>query len=250
MTSTEGEGLWCVVPAAGRGARFGADVPKQYQMLAGKPMLLRTIERLATHPRITGIVVAIAADDPHWAEIEAAALRTGVRNGEPGPTLQRPALRTATGGEQRADSVLAGLRALRGNIGDEDFVLVHDAARPCVRVDDISRLLDLAIPAGGGLLAAPLRDTLKRADGSGRVAATEPRDSRWRALTPQLFRYGELIAALESACAAGIDATDEAMAMERAGHRPLLVEGSEGNIKVTTPDDLALAAFILARQTE
>jgi 2-C-methyl-D-erythritol 4-phosphate cytidylyltransferase len=245
MKSTEGGSLWCVVPAAGRGARFGAEMPKQYQSLDGQPMLLRTLQRLAAHPRIAGIVVAVAADDRYWPEVEAAMRRIFAGGGiSPQPSRR---LMTAIGGEQRADSVLAALRALRGTVGDEDFVLVHDAARPCVRAEDISRLLDLAIPAGGGLLAAPLRDTLKRADGSGRVAATEPRDSRWRALTPQLFRFGELVAALESARAAGIDATDEAMAMERAGHHPLLVEGSEGNIKVTTPDDLALAEFLLAR---
>ena len=120
--------------------------------------------------------------------------------------------------------------------------------RACVS-DDISRLIDLGMPAGGALLAAPLRDTLKRADATNRVVATEPRESRWRALTPQVFRYGELVAALESARAAGIAVTDEAMAMERIGHRPLLVEGSESNIKVTTPADFALAEFILTGMT-
>jgi 2-C-methyl-D-erythritol 4-phosphate cytidylyltransferase len=233
-SSTEGNGLWCVVPAAGRGARFGTELPKQYQMLAGKPMLLRTIERLASHPRIAGIVVAIAEDDRRWPGDANVA-------GKP--------VATAIGGEQRADSVLAGLHALRSKVRDEDFVLVHDAARPCVLVDDISRLIELAGATGGGLLAARVRDTLKRADDTQRVAATEPRDARWRALTPQMFRFGELAAALESARAAGIDATDEAMAMERAGHHPLLVEGSESNIKVTTPDDLALAEFFITRET-
>jgi 2-C-methyl-D-erythritol 4-phosphate cytidylyltransferase len=124
-------------------------------------------------------------------------------------------------------------------------VLVHDAARPCVRLADISRLIESGIPVGGALLAAPVRDTLKRADAQGRVVATEPREARWRAMTPQLFRLGELVAALESARDAGIAVTDEAMAMERAGHSPLLVEGSEDNIKVTTPADFALAEFIL-----
>ena len=231
MTSIE-RGLWCVVPAAGRGARFGGGIPKQYLILAGKPMLLRTIEVLAAHPRIAGVMVAIAADDRHWQDVAGT----------------KPVM-TATGGEQRAHSVLAGLRALRGTVADHEFVLVHDAARPCVRMDDISRLIELGVPAGGALLAAPLRDTLKRSGAQQRVEATEPRDARWRALTPQVFRLGELIGALESAIAEGIAITDEAMAMERAGYWPLLVEGSESNIKVTTPDDLALAEFILARQT-
>jgi 2-C-methyl-D-erythritol 4-phosphate cytidylyltransferase len=231
MTSTE-RGLWCVVPAAGRGARFGAEVPKQYQALAGKPMLLQTLERLAAHPRIAGVMVALAADDHYWRDSIAIGAMT---------------ILTTIGGERRADSVLAGLDALRGQVGDGEFVLVHDAARPCVGRDDISRLIELGTPAGGALLAAPLRDTLKRADDERRVEATEARDARWRALTPQMFRYGELVAALRAATGAGITITDEAMAMEHAGHRPLLVEGSGSNIKVTTPDDLALAEFLIAR---
>jgi 2-C-methyl-D-erythritol 4-phosphate cytidylyltransferase len=231
MASTEAR-LWCVVPAAGRGTRFGGGTPKQYLALAGKPMLAWTIERLAAHPRIAGVMVAIAPNDPHWPQVAAAAVGT---------------VRSTTGGDSRADSVLAGLRALQQWVGAGEFVLVHDAARPCVGAADISRLIERGMSAGGALLAAPLRDTLKRADADQRVETTEPRDARWRALTPQLFRHGELVAALEAARAAGIDITDEAMAMERAGQRPLLVEGSESNIKVTTPDDLALAEFLLMR---
>lgn len=222
-----------MVPAAGRGARFGGDIPKQYMALAGKPVLLQTLERLSAHARIAGLVVAIAEDDRLWPGIAALS-------GKP--------VATVIGGDLRADSVLAGLQALPDGVGADDFVLVHDAARPCVRGDDISRLIELGIPAGGALLAAPLRDTLKRADQANRAVTTEPREMRWRALTPQLFRRGELVAALASANAAGIAVTDEAMAMELMGHQPLLVEGAESNIKVTTPDDLALAEFILARQ--
>lgn len=226
-------GHWCVVPAAGRGRRFGGDVPKQYLRIGEKPLLLHTLERLAAHPRIAGLMLVVAAGDASWAQglVEV---------------LGKPLLR-ATGGAERADSVLAGLRALPASIAEDDAVLVHDAARPCVRATDITRLLDEAVPAGGGLLAAPLRDTLKRAGGDGRVAATEAREARWRALTPQVFPRGALEAALAAAAAAGIAITDEAMAMERAGHAPLLVEGSEDNIKVTTPADLALAEFLLAR---
>jgi 2-C-methyl-D-erythritol 4-phosphate cytidylyltransferase len=226
-------GYWCVVPAAGRGRRFGGDVPKQYLRLNDKPLLLHTLERLASHPRIAGLMLVVAADDASWAQglVEV---------------LGKPLLR-ATGGAERADSVLAGLRALPASIGDGDAVLVHDAARPCVNAADITRLLERAIPAGGGLLAAPLRDTLKRADAEGRVAGTEPREARWRALTPQVFPRAALQAALAAAAAEGIAITDEAMAMERAGHAPLLVEGREDNIKVTTPADLALAEFLLKR---
>lgn len=233
MPSTDAA-LWCVVPAAGRGSRFGGEVPKQYLPLAGRSLLLHTLERLAAHPRIAGLMVALAVDDPHW----------------PGPaSLHGKPVSTCIGGGERADSVLAGLRALGGKVEKNTFVLVHDAARPCVRADDITCLIELGAAAGGALLAAPLRDTLKRADAEGFSIATEPREARWRALTPQLFRHGELVAALESARAAGIAVTDEAMAMERAGFKPLLVEGAESNIKVTTPADMLLAEFLLSRES-
>lgn len=195
-------------------------------------MLLHTLERLAAHRCIAGLMVVLAADDAHGSQLRDIA-------GKP--------VMTTTGGAERAASVLAGLRALHGRVTGDAFVLVHDAARPCVRSTDISRLIELGVPAGGALLAAPLRDTLKRADDSQRAIATEARAARWRAFTPQLFRHRDLVAALESARAAGIAATDEAMAMEYAGRRPLLVEGSEDNIKVTTPVDFALAEFLLAR---
>ncbi|MCE5232644.1 MAG: 2-C-methyl-D-erythritol 4-phosphate cytidylyltransferase [Mizugakiibacter sp.] len=230
--ASESAALWCVVPAAGRGLRFGGDLPKQYLPLAGRPLLLHTLERLARHPRVAGLMVVLAAQDPWWTGVAA---------------LGEKPVRTAVGGAERADSVLAGLRALPASVRADDFVLVHDAARPCVRYEDIGRLVAEGIPAGGALLGAPLRDTLKRADEGGRALATEARDARWRAFTPQLFRRGELTAALERARAEGVAVTDEAMAMERAGFRPLLVEGAEDNLKVTTPADLALAEFLLAR---
>ena len=228
MASTDP--LWCVVPAAGRGARFGAELPKQYAVLAGQPLILWTLRRLAACPRIAGLMVVLAAADRHWP-------KPMVLDGKP--------VMTAIGAAERSGSVLAGLRALPYSVGADAFVLVHDAARPCVAVADIERLIDAASLAGGGLLAAPLRDTLKLGDGELRVIATEPREARWRALTPQLFRRGELTAALAAAQTEGIAVTDEAMAMEHAGHRPLLVEGAESNIKITTTADLALAAFLL-----
>lgn len=229
MTSAE-QGLWCVVPAAGRGRRFGADRPKQHVGIAGKSLLTWTLERLASHPRITGLIVVLAADDTEMrAELEIGG---------------KPRL-TVSGGAQRADSVLAGLRGLPDTVAATDFVLVHDAARPCIRHADIDALIKHGMPAGGALLAAPVRDTLKRADANGLVLETEPRESRWRALTPQMFRRAELTAALESASRDGIIVSDEAMAMERTGFRPLLVEGSDDNIKVTTPADLALAEYLL-----
>jgi 2-C-methyl-D-erythritol 4-phosphate cytidylyltransferase len=224
------ERLWCIVPAAGSGRRFGADIPKQYLPLAGKPMIEHTLERLAACPEVAGFLVVLADDDAYWPGI--ASVR-----GKP--------VRTATGAAERSGSVLFGLRALPQEVGMDDFVLVHDAARPCISADDVALLVARGIPAGGALLAAPVRDTLKRGNGERRVAATEPRESLWRALTPQMFRRGELMRALEAAEADGVAVTDEAMAMERAGHRPLLVEGAEDNIKVTTAVDLALAAYLL-----
>jgi 2-C-methyl-D-erythritol 4-phosphate cytidylyltransferase len=224
--------LWCVVPAAGRGTRVGGDCPKQYLPLAGRALMLHTLERLADHPRIGGLLVVLAADDARWPGIESLG-------GKP--------VRTTVGGGERADSVLAGLRALPPEVAEGDFVLVHDAARPCVRTADIERLIDAAAVGDGGLLGAPLRDTLKRADEHGHSRLTEPREQRWRAFTPQMFRRGQLVAALAAAAREGVVVSDEAMAMERAGHAPLLVEGAEDNIKVTTAADFALAEFLLAR---
>ncbi|MBD8873503.1 2-C-methyl-D-erythritol 4-phosphate cytidylyltransferase [Rhodanobacter sp. DHB23] len=224
--------LWCVVPAAGRGTRMGKDRPKQYLPLAGKPLIAHTLERLAAHPRIAGLLVVLGAGDEFWPGIG---------------TLQGKPVHVAVGGAERSDSVLAGLDALPSAVDAADFVLVHDAARPCVRANDITQLIERASDAGGGLLGAPLRDTLKRAGEGGRSLATEPRDQRWRAFTPQMFRRGELAAALRAVSKDGRAVSDEAMAMELAGFRPLLVEGAEDNIKVTTAADLALAEFLLAR---
>jgi 2-C-methyl-D-erythritol 4-phosphate cytidylyltransferase len=229
------EAAWCVVPAAGRGARFGAERPKQYVTLAGQPLLMWTLQRLAACPVVAGLMVVLAADDTYWPGID---------------TLAGKAVLTSVGAGERSGSVLAGLRALPAIVADDAFVFVHDAARPCVRCADISRLFQQGVAAGGGLLAAPLRDTLKLGNGDARVVATEPREARWRALTPQLFRRGELTEALSRAEVDGIAITDEAMAMERCGHRPLLVEGAESNINVTNAADLPQAAYLLSTTTD
>ncbi len=224
---------WAVVPAAGCGSRFGGEVPKQYLPLVGRPLIEHTLTRLLAHPRVDGAVVALAADDPLWP---------GWR------TLAGKPVLTCIGGAERADSVLAGLRALPVSVTDDDFVLVHDAARPCLRHADLDKLLAWggAHPVGA-LLGAPLRDTLKRAAADDSIVATEVRAGLWRAFTPQMFRRAGLTRALVAALDAGIAVTDEAMAMERLGLKPMLVEGSEDNLKVTTPADLALAEFILSR---
>lgn len=228
------EPVWCVVPAAGRGTRFGTALPKQYATIAGEPLLLWTLKRVLASTRVAGIMLVLARDDAHWRKLEE---------------LEGKPILTAIGASERAGSVLAGLRALPASVGAHSFVLVHDAARPCVAVADIDCLIEQAGAAGGGLLAAPLRDTLKLADQTDRVVATEPREARWRALTPQLFRRAELEHALAQAESDRIAVTDEAMAMERAGHRPLLVEGDESNIKVTTASDLTLAEYLLLRDS-
>ncbi|HEU4669744.1 MAG TPA: 2-C-methyl-D-erythritol 4-phosphate cytidylyltransferase [Dyella sp.] len=225
-------GLWCVVPAAGRGLRVGGDRPKQYLPIAGRLLIEHTLDRLARHPRIAGLLVVLSPGDPLWPELSK---------------LRGKPVLTAGGGAERCDSVLAGLQALPTDVGDDDFVLVHDAARPCVRLEDISRLIERAGAGEGGLLGAPLRDTLKRADAAGCSVLTEPRDQRWRAFTPQMFRRGALSAALREASRRGVIVSDEAMAMELDGHAPLLVEGAEDNIKVTTAADFALAEFLLGR---
>jgi 2-C-methyl-D-erythritol 4-phosphate cytidylyltransferase len=224
--------LWCVVPAAGRGLRVGGDRPKQYLPLGGRLLIEHTLDRLARHPRVAGLLVVLSPGDELWPGLSAL-------HGKP--------VLTAPGGAERCDSVLAGLQALPAEVGDEDFVLVHDAARPCVRLADISSLIEQGMRGDGGLLGAPLRDTLKRADEAGRSALTEPRDLRWRAFTPQMFRRAALSAALREASRRGVTVSDEAMAMELAGHAPLLVEGAEDNIKVTTAADFALAEFLLGR---
>jgi 2-C-methyl-D-erythritol 4-phosphate cytidylyltransferase len=224
---------WVVVPAAGRGSRFGGAIPKQYLPLYGRSVLQHTLQRLLGHAAVSGAVVALTADDPHWP---------GWREIHGKPVL------ACTGGDARAESVLAGLRALPETVRERDWVLVHDAARPCLRHDDLQRLLDHGCAHGvGAILAAPLRDTLKRADARGEIEASEPRERLWRALTPQLFRRATLERALEAAIASSSAVTDEAMAMERIGLKPLLVEGAEDNIKITTPADLALAEFVLGR---
>lgn len=227
---------WAIVPAAGKGARFGGDVPKQYLQVAGMPVLLHTLGALLSHPGVKGAMVVVAEGDAHWpgwTEVEG-----------------KPVL-ACTGGASRSDSVLAGLAALPDEVRADDFVLVHDAARPNLRHADLSALLERgrADPVGA-ILAAPVRDTLKRAGDDGGIDRSEPRERLWRALTPQLFRRLQLARALEQARDAGVAITDEAMAMERLGMRPLLVEGSEDNIKITTPADLAYFRFRMATAQE
>lgn len=225
--------VWAIVPAAGIGQRMGADIPKQYLQLAGKPVLQHSLEKLLKLPVIATVVVALHPDDNHFEALD----------------VDRSAVEAAPGGSQRQDSVLNGLLHLQGRAQDEDWVLVHDAVRPCVQIKDIEKLLGaLELNEVGGLLAAPQDNTLKRADSENRVETTVDRDGLWQALTPQAFRYGVLKRALLNAQANELPITDEASSVEALGLQPLLVEGDRNNVKITREADLHLAELIM--QTE
>lgn len=217
--------FWVVVPAAGIGSRMRANRPKQYLQLGDKTILEHTLGCFLGHPLLQGLVVSVASDDPYWPGLACATDRRVHR---------------ADGGHERADSVLSGLRSLSDlGAGDSDWVLVHDAARPNLALDDLNHLLStLADDAVGGLLAVPARDTLKRAGADGRVQETVDRSVIWQAFTPQMFRLGALREALADALASGVAVTDEASALEWAGHHPRLVEGRADNLKITRPEDL------------
>jgi len=235
--ATQATQFWAVIPAAGIGRRMRSDIPKQYLPLAGRSVLAHSLRRISLHPAVVEIVVVLAKDDPYWTTQNL-------------DQVARP-VTTVVGGKERSDSVLNGLQALAGRAREDDWVLVHDAARPCVRVADIQRLIDECTQdAVGGLLAMPVRDTMKQADNEGRVATSVARERLWHALTPQMFRYHELVQALQKAQQQGVAVTDEAMAMELNGGHPRLVEGHSDNIKITRPEDLDLAAFYLQQQGE
>lgn len=227
--------FWALIPAAGIGRRMGSDVPKQYLPLGGKTVLEHTLDALASQPAIDGLVLVLSADDPRAPTFP--------------DQVQGKSLMLATGGAERSDSVLNGLQWLGGQADDQDWVLVHDAARPCLRREDLDRLLEtLRDHPVGGLLAVPVRDTMKRGDTRHVVRETVNRDGLWHALTPQMFRLGPLREALRAARDQGLPVTDDASAMELAGHAPLLVEGHGDNLKITRPEDLALAEFHLRQQ--
>ena len=225
MNNAELPSFWALIPAAGIGSRMRADRPKQYLPLAGKSIIEHTLACFLEHPQLRAVVVSLAADDPYWPSLSCAR----------DPRIQR-----ADGGAERADSVLSGLLRL-SELGAQaqDWVLVHDAARPNLARSDLDLLLgELAQDPVGGLLAVPARDTLKRASADGRVQSTVDRSTIWQAFTPQMFRLGELQRALADALLAGVAITDEASAMEWAGQSPRLIEGRSDNLKVTRPEDL------------
>ena len=224
---------FALVPAAGGGARLGGDCPKQYQPLAGQPLIRHALATLAAVPAIARIFVVLSPDDQYWDGFDW------------GDLMQRLTV-LRCGGATRAASVANGLKAMvapDSPVAAEDWVLVHDAARACLTPAHVEKLLaEVGDDPVGGLLAVPLADTLKRADAQGcRVAATVPREGLWQAQTPQMFRYAQLVDALEHAPSV----TDEASAIEALGLHPRLVEADATNLKVTYPLDLQLAEWIL-----
>ena len=227
---------FAVVPAAGIGTRFGGNQAKQYAILDGQPVIAHSLQRLLDLDEISHIALVLAAHD------EQAALVSAVQNAR---------VSRVAGGAERMDSVLAGLLSLK-QARDEDWVLVHDVARPLLRPNDVRELINACAQDDvGGLLVHDVRDTMKQSRANSaelRVEATVPRAGLMHALTPQLFRYGLLRDALLAARADGVVVTDESAAIERLGHRPRLVLGARDNIKITYADDLALAAFYLSAQ--
>jgi 2-C-methyl-D-erythritol 4-phosphate cytidylyltransferase len=219
---------YALVPAAGGGARMGAEIPKQYLLLLERPLLWHTLAALCAVPALTRVFVVISSDDRHWEAHDWSAFDGRLE-----------VLRC--GGATRAESVTNGLRAIAGRVAADDWMLVHDAARACLTAAHVEALID-AVRADpvGGILATPVADTLKRgADGA--IAATVPRENLWQAQTPQMFRHALLLKALEGASAV----TDEASAVEALGLRPRLVAADATNLKVTYPLDLHLAEIIL-----
>lgn len=221
-----------LVPAAGAGLRMGQAIPKQYLPIAGQPLIRHALQALSQCSFLAAIHVLLAPEDTFWDGFDWSSFGQRLR-----------ILRC--GGATRAETVARGLQALRDTLEESDWVLVHDAARPCLQPDWVERLVrELEDDAVGGLLAIPVSDTLKRADAQGRVLATESREGLWHAQTPQMFRYGLLSRAL--ALSAASDVTDESRAVEMLGLKPRLVPGEAANLKVTFPQDLLLAERILS----
>jgi 2-C-methyl-D-erythritol 4-phosphate cytidylyltransferase len=224
-----------VVPAAGVGKRMKTDCPKQYLHIAGKTIIEHTLTNLLEHSQVQRVIVVLNPNDTLFAQL---------------PIASHPCIEVVEGGQERCDSVLAGLNCLTD---DEEWVLVHDAARPCFAATDLTALLQLAEQGSmGGILATPVRDTMKRAvdvkvNGQNIIKKTESREHLWHALTPQFFKLATLKKALNIAIQQKTNITDEASAMELLGEKVMLVEGCASNIKITQPEDLLLAEFYLTQ---
>lgn len=234
MSVTDFPRYWFVVPAAGVGARMNASVPKQYLTLHGKTVLEHTLERILQVSNLAGIVVAIGEFDKHWNGLSIAS---------------HPLIHRIDGGAERANSVLNSLHFLQDKAAANDWVLVHDAARPCVTLENIETLCnELAINTVGGILAIPVSDTIKHVDERALIQKTIDRRCLWQAQTPQMFRYQLILDCLSQTLSRNENITDESSAVELCGYQPQVIEGRADNIKITRPDDLRLAEFILNNQ--
>ncbi|MCX2760276.1 2-C-methyl-D-erythritol 4-phosphate cytidylyltransferase [Vibrio splendidus] len=232
--SNQLQSVIAVVPAAGVGSRMKADRPKQYLQIHGKTILEHTVEKLLSHPQVSKIVVAVSDDDPYYPEL---------------PLNLNPQVIRVSGGTERADSVLSALDYITQQ-QLSDWVMVHDAARPCIQLSDIDKLISGAMTHDvGAILAAPVRDTMKRG-AQGQIEHTVDRVDLWHALTPQMFRSKPLRKVLSEALQQGVSITDEASAFEWKGLSPALIAGRSDNFKITQPEDLALAEFYLSQNKE
>lgn len=235
MTADSKFSVVALVPAAGIGSRMQANMPKQYLQIDQKTILEHTVHRLLEHALVDTVVVVVAKDDPYFQALDLNQDSRVIR---------------VDGGKERADSVLAGLKYIQQH-QLASWVMVHDAARPCVRLSDIDKLIDGVVTHPvGGILAAPVRDTMKRSDEHSHISQTVEREALWHALTPQLFPLETLLDSLNRALQQQVVITDEASALEWAGYQPLLVAGAADNIKITQPEDLALAEFYLNKDKQ
>ena len=224
---------WVVIPAAGVGSRMGANCPKQYLPLLGKTVLEHTLERLQSIAVVKNVYVALAGEDEFWPALACSKDENIIR---------------VAGGGERGDSVLNGLNSLPAQAKDADWVLVHDAARPCIRAQEITKLIEtVGDHPVGGILGVPVSDTLKQVSDAA-IDKTIDRTPLWQAQTPQLFRVGLLRECLQRALTEGKIITDEASALEAYGYRPLMVQGRSDNIKITRQEDLAIAAMLMQQQ--
>ncbi len=221
---TDNARYWVIIPAAGVGTRMGVDKPKQYISVNDKCIIEHTINCFIEREEIEAVVVVISKTDEYWPDLEIARHEKVI---------------TAPGGVERYHSVFNGLEVLKGKAEDNDWVLVHDAARPCLNQSAIDRLMiNLRSHNVGGILAMPCRDTMKRANESGEISETVERESLWHAQTPQMFKYEKLFTSIEKILSDKVNITDEAMAIELSGYKPMLIQGHQENIKVTNKDDL------------
>ncbi|MDP0587805.1 MAG: 2-C-methyl-D-erythritol 4-phosphate cytidylyltransferase [Candidatus Endonucleobacter bathymodioli] len=227
---------WAIVPAAGIGQRMNTDTPKQYLKIKSKMLIEHTLERLIQFPLFTKIIVVLNNEDKYASDINI---------------LRHKKIILATGGEKRYHSVINGLKALDSLADDNDWVMVHDAARPCIRQTDIEWLVEcLRTHDVGGVIGSLVKNTIKRVDSNGTIVETIDRATLWHTFTPQMFKWKALTQAMTLSVANGVSITDEASAMEYAGYKPMMIKGYDDNIKVTSREDLALAELYLEQQSK